>query len=229
MAAYCLIHGSGQGPDGWRLLAYELERRGHTVLAPAFQVNKTDEGLAWHAKTIVDALNRSGLDPDDVICVAHSASGMYLPLIAERWSPRRMVFLAAVVPRPGMSVIEQFRADPSMFNPAWVGQNPDDDKVALDFVFHDCPPDRIDWAMSTRLMFYAKRALEEPCPLRAWPAVPSAYIVCDDDRTIMPAWQRKAAREFLGVEAVELPGGHCPHVSRPEALADALRKLDVER
>src|SRR5437762_10035554 len=80
-----------------------------------------------------------------------------------------MVFLAAVVPRPGVSVIEQFRADPLMFNPAWVGQNPLEDKVALDFVYHDCPPDRIDWAMSTRLMFYAKRALEEPCPLRAWP------------------------------------------------------------
>jgi hypothetical protein len=81
------------------------------------------------------------MNPSDVVCVAHSASGMYLPLIAERYSPRQMVFLAAVVPRPGVSVVEQFRCDPSMFNPAWVGQNPVEDKVALDFVFHDCPPD----------------------------------------------------------------------------------------
>ena len=182
--------------------------------------------MAWHAETIVQALDRSGLNRTDVVCVAHSASGMYLPIIAERWSPRGMVFLAAVVPRPGVSVIEQFRADPLMFNPAWVGQNPLEDKVALDFVYHDCPPDRIDWAMSTRLMFYAKRALEEPCPLRAWPVVSSTYIVSADDRTITPAWQRKAAREFLGVEPVELPGGHCPHVSRPEALADAFEGIE---
>ena len=225
MTVYCLIHGSGQGPDGWKLLARELERLGHGVLTPAFEVSRTDEGLAWHAETIVQALDRSGLNPTDVVCVAHSASGMYLPLIAERWSPRRMVFLAAVVPRPGVSFIEQFRRDPSMFNPAWVGQNPLDDKVALDFVYHDCPPDRLDWAMSTRIMFYAKRAIEEPCPLRAWPSVPCAYIVCADDRTITPTWQRKAARELLGVEPVELPGGHCPHVSRPEALAKVMHRL----
>ena len=25
---------------------------------------------------------------------------------------------------------------------------------------------------------------------------------------------------------VELPGGHCPHVSRPEALADALEGIE---
>src|SRR5205809_7311101 len=35
----------------------------------------------------VQAFNGSGLNPADVVCVAHSASGMYLPLIAERWSP----------------------------------------------------------------------------------------------------------------------------------------------
>jgi pimeloyl-ACP methyl ester carboxylesterase len=226
MTCYCLIHGSGQGPDGWRLLVHELERRSRKVLTPAFQVHKTDEGLAWHAETIVDALDRSGMNAADAICVAHSASGMYLPLIAERWSPRRMVFLAAVVPRPGVSIIEQYRADPSMFNPAWVGQNPLEDKVALDFVFHDCPPDRLDWALSTRLVFYAKRAMEEPCPLRAWPAMPSTYVLCAHDRTITPGWQRKAARELLGVEPVELPGGHCPHISRPEALADVLEQVD---
>jgi pimeloyl-ACP methyl ester carboxylesterase len=226
MTAYCLIHGSGQGPDGWKLLKHELDWRGHRVVTPAFDVNKTDAGLAWHAETIVQALDRSGLDPADTVCVAHSASGIYLPLIAERWSPRRMIFLAAVVPRPGVSFMEQFRADPSMFNPAWVGQNPVEDRVALDFVFHDCPPDRLEWAMSTRIMFYAKRAIEEHCPLRAWPRVPPAFIVCEDDRTITPAWQRKAAQELLRVEPVELPGGHCPHVSRPDALADVLEQIE---
>ena len=226
MTAYCLIHGSGQGPDGWKLLKHELNRRGHNLLTPAFQISRTDEGLAWHAETIVQALDRSGLDPADTVCVAHSASGIYLPLIAERWSPRRMIFLTAVVPRPGVSFMEQFRADPSMFNPAWVGQNPFEDRVAVDFVFHDCPADRLDWAMSTRIMFYAKRAIEEPCPLPTWPRVPPAYVVCADDRTIAPAWQRKAAQELLGVEPVELPGGHCPHVSRPDALADVLEQIE---
>lgn len=225
MSSYFLIHSSGHGPEGWELLAQELERRGHRVLAPAMRVDRVDEGLAWHADTLVEALERSGFQPQDVVIVAHSASGMYLPLVAERWPPRRMVFLAALIPRPGLSIMDQFRSDPSMMNPAWVGKNPMEDKVALEFTLHDCPPERLDWALSTRVLFYAKRAMEEPCPLKSWPSVPASYIACAEDRTITPAWQRRVARELLGVEPLELPGGHCPNFSRPTALADVLEQI----
>ena len=225
MTTFCLMHSSGQGPEGWKLLVAELERRGHNALTPAFDVSRTDEGLVYHAETIVGALLRSGVRSQDVVLVAHSAAGMYLPLVAERWPPRRMVFLAAIVPRPGMSFIDQFRADPSMFNPAWIGKKPTGEGVALEFVFHDCPAERLEWALSTQVLFYAKRAIEGPCPLKVWPQVPASYIVCADDRTITPAWQRKAARELLGVEPIEIPGGHSPNVSRPEVLADVLQQI----
>jgi hypothetical protein len=225
MSSYCLIHSSGQGPEGWKLLAQELEHRGHRVLTPALNLSRADEGLIWHAETIVDALRQSGLQSSEVVGVAHSASGMYLPLVAERWPLRRMVFLAAAVPRLGVSMMDLFRADSSMLNPKWVGKNPMEDDIALEFCFHDCPPERLDWALSTRVFFYAKRAMEEPCPLNAWPATPATYIVCAEDRTITPAWQRRAACEWLGVEPFELPSGHCPNVSRPEMLADMLEQV----
>src|SRR5947207_15028486 len=153
MTAYCLIHGSGQGPEGWKLLVHELEQKGHSVLTPAFHLDRTDEGAAWHADTIVEALKSSGHEPADVVCVAHSASGMYLPLVAERWLPRRMVFLAALIPRPGISIIDQHRADPSMFNPAWVGRDPIDAQVAPEFVCPACPSSRLAWARSTPTCF----------------------------------------------------------------------------
>jgi pimeloyl-ACP methyl ester carboxylesterase len=225
MATFFLIHGSGQGPAGWKLLVDQLEGRGHRVLTPALDVTRADESLAWHTATLVEALDRSGVPPSELVMLAHSAGGMYLPLVAERRRPRRMVFLAAAIPRPGVSLRQQFRADPSMMNPAWVGQNPMDDKIALEFVFHDCPPERLEWALSTRVFFYARRAMDEPCPLRSWPAVPASYIVCAEDRTITPTWQRRAAREWLGISPVELPGGHSPHVSRPERLAELLDKI----
>jgi len=225
MSSYCLLHSSGQGPEGWELVVQQLERDGHRVLTPAFHVSRTSEGLIYHAETIVESLQRSGFHSQEVVCVAHSAAGLYLALVAERWPLRRMVFLAAAVPRPGLSFMDQVRADPSMLNPACMGQNPMDDDVALEFVFHDCPPERLDWALSTRRLFYAKRAMEEPCTLSAWPAVPASYIVCSEDRTVTPAWQRRAAREWLGVEPIELPCGHCPNVSRPEDLAAVLEQV----
>jgi pimeloyl-ACP methyl ester carboxylesterase len=216
------MHSSGQGPEGWRLLVDELEKRGYGTLTPAFQLDRADEGQAFHANTIVEALENSGCQPSDVVCVAHSAAGLYLPLVAERWRPKLMVFLAAVVPRPGISMFDQFRADPSMMNPAWFGKDPRDENVAVEFIYHDCPPEHLEWALSTRVFFYAKRAMEELCPLTAWPACPASYIVCAEDRTITPAWQQRAAREILGVDPIEIPGGHAPNVSRPELLADVL-------
>jgi pimeloyl-ACP methyl ester carboxylesterase len=39
---------------------------------------------------------------------------------------------------------------------------------------------------------------------------------------IQPAWSRRVASDRLGAQVVELPGGHCPHVSRPALLAEAL-------
>ena len=222
---FCLMHSSGQGPEGWKLLVEELQHRGHRALTPAFDLTKTDVGAAFHAETIIQALRESGQRPTDIVCVAHSASGMYLPIIAEQWHPRRMIFLAALIPRLGQSIIEQFNSDPSMFNPAWIGKNPMDDSVALEFVYHDCPTNRIEWALSTRVLFYAKRAMEEKCPLAVWPPVPASYIACLDDRTIAPAWQMRAAHEWLNVEPFVLPGGHCPNVSRPEVLAKLLDEV----
>ena len=222
---FCLMHSSGQGPEGWKLVVEELQRRGHRALIPAFDLTRTDEGADFHAETIVEALRKSAQRPTDTVCVAHSAAGIYLPIVAQRWQPRRMIFLAALIPQPGTTIIEQFNADPSMFNPAWIGKNPMDDSVALEFVYHDCPADRIEWALSTRVFFYAKKAMEEKCPLTVWPPVAASYIACLDDRTITTAWQMRAARDWLKVEPFILPGGHCPNVSRPEALAKLLIEI----
>lgn len=54
---------------------------------------------------------------------------------------------------------------------------------------------------------------------------PSAYVLCREDRTVRPDWSRSAATQLLGVDPIELPGGHCPHVSRPAELASILVSL----
>lgn len=72
---------------------------------------------------------------------------------------------------------------------------------------------------------YAEQAMTEVCPLQAWPEVPSSYIVCTEDRTISSDWSRRASHDLLGVKAIELPGGHCPYLSRPANLADVLTSI----
>jgi hypothetical protein len=180
---------------------------------------------AWrYAEVVAQCLEGA---EGEVLAVAHSASGLFLPLLADLRPLRRLVFLAAAIPKLGASFVDQVRAEAdAMFDPEWIGQDPTtDEEAALRFLFHDCEPEVARWALKTRAAWYPESLYTEACPLASWPEVPSSYIVCADDRTLRPEWSRRAARALLGVEAIDLPGGHCPHVSRPGHLADVLSTL----
>ena len=65
-------------------------------------------------------------------------------------------------------------------------------------------------------------------PLPGHPDASTALIYATDDEFFEPAWERFMARELLGVEPIEIPGGHFPMVEDPEALADLLDRLARE-
>jgi len=219
---FCLVHGSTQNSSGWDLLVPALERLGHDAVCPDLP-NDPAASATHYADAIADAIPPGR---EDVTVVAHSASGLFLPLVPSRRRVHRLVFLAAVIPRIGMSLIDQLRSDQRMMNPEWLGKNPvEDGQIAHQFLFHDCSPDVAEWALTTRRLMNARQAMVEISPLTNWPAVPCTYILCIGDRTIQPEWSRHAARELLGCEALELAGGHCPHVSRPRELAEMLAGL----
>jgi len=159
-----------------------------------------------------------------VVVVAHSASGLLLPLVPSFRPVTHLVYLAAAgVPQLGMTLDEQLAADPDMLNPAWVGVDPfQDHQAARRFLFHDCDELTARWAIATQTPWYPEGLYQERCPLVVFPSVPSTSIVCTDDRVIQPAWSRRVATDRLHAQVVELPGGHCPHVSRPAVLAGAL-------
>jgi hypothetical protein len=46
--------------------------------------------------------------------------------------------------------------------------------------------------------------------------------VPDSDRTARTDWMIDASRQRLGIEPTIVPGGHCPHVSRPREIATIL-------
>jgi pimeloyl-ACP methyl ester carboxylesterase len=223
MSLFCLVHGSTQGPSGWDLLVPKLNALGHDTILVDLPTDQPEASATVYANRIADSIASDG-----AIVVAHSASGLFLPLIPAERRVARIVFLAAVVPQIGKSLIDQVRSDADMMNPDWRGKNPiDDDRVAMEFLFHDCPPEVARWAMTTRRLMMARQAMLEIFPVDEWPSTPCSSIVCADDRTIHPVWSRRVARERLGVEPIELDGGHCPHVSRPAALAQALDGISV--
>ena len=130
--------------------------------------------------------------------------------------------LAAWVPDPEASFVEDTnRHLRAAFHPDWIGKDPtEDDAVAAAFLYHDTDEATLEWALSTRRLFLPLGVFGQRLPLA--PEIPSTYIVAAHDRTIRPEWQRRMARERLGVEPVELASGHCPNVSQPDRLAALL-------
>jgi pimeloyl-ACP methyl ester carboxylesterase len=62
-------------------------------------------------------------------------------------------------------------------------------------------------------------------PLEVLPDVPTALIYTADDEIFEPAFERFVAREVLGVDPIEIPGGHFPMAEDPAALAELLDRL----
>ena len=217
---FVLVHGSTQSSRGWDLLIAELERRGQRAVTVDLPADQPDASAMVYAERIATAVPA---DSADAIVVAHSASGLFLPLVPSYRQVGRLVFLAAVIPKIGSSLLDQVQEEPDMLNPNWRGKDPTkDDAVALEFLFHDCSAEVAALALGTRQLLLAREAMVEVCPLVRWPEVPCSYVLCREDRTIRAEWARRVVPGRLGVAAIEMGGGHCPHVCRAGELADVL-------
>jgi pimeloyl-ACP methyl ester carboxylesterase len=221
MSTFGLVHGGGLGAWCWERLVPELEARGHQTATVDLPLDDPTAGAARFAELVWEAF--AGIE--DLILVGHSMSGLIIPVVASHRPVRRLIFLHAVLPQPGLSLADQMTTEPDMFNPEMRTVPPSwwsDETIVTRFLFHDCPPDVAHDAFTRLRPPEGGSLITEVTPMRAWPDVPRSYILCTEDRTATPLWARRAAREWLGVEPIEVPGGHCPMLSRPRQLAEAL-------
>jgi pimeloyl-ACP methyl ester carboxylesterase len=226
MAAFVLIHGSGQNARCWAELSRRLEADGHVVAAPELPKQAPE----WTLLDFAGEIARSIASPDTVV-VAHSFSGVFLPAVARARDCAALVFLAAVIPEEGKSVRQQYAEDPGMFAREWILAGPrwfdpaERESLAREFLFHDCDPGALPAAVRTLDLFDTRHLVTEPAPFPAPSGVPVASIVATGDRTLTADWGRRMTRRVLGCEPIEIEAGHCPHTSRPDELARMLETI----
>jgi len=229
MSDFVLIHGSGQNAGCWERVGGLLTAHGHEVTAPDLPKQAPDWGLAEYAAEIA----RSVRGPETIV-VAHSFSGVFLPLVAQHRSCAGLVFLAAVIPEPGRSVREQFGEDPGMFDREWIEAGPQwfdpgqRARLSEEFLFPDCDAAVLPWALGTVDVFDTRHLVTQPAPFTTWPNIPIASIVATGDRTLTADWGKKTTRRVLGREPIEIDAGHCPHVSQPDEVARLLENAAIE-
>jgi pimeloyl-ACP methyl ester carboxylesterase len=205
MATFALIHGGGASAWDWHLVGPELRERGHEPVAVDLPNEQESAGWSAYADAVVDAVG----ERRDVIVVGHSLGGFTAPLVCARIPADLLILLCAMVPLPG-----------ELLDDWWT--NAGYQASGLDDVFyHDVPPELAAEAQR-RERGEDSKAWREPWPLEAWPATPTRYLLCRDDRMFTADWARRHARERLGIEADEMDGGHYVTLSRPREVAERL-------
>ena len=221
MASFCLIHGAWHDALCWEPLARCLQARGHDVVAPDLPLDDPQAGFEERARPGIEALDGAS---DPVVVVGHSMGSAYATLVAVARPGSLLVHLC-----PRLGGLEPPPGAPPTFREG--------------FPF---PPDREDgtsvWeadaaiaAMYPRLPLETARALVQRLrpmapppgeyPLPGYPDMPTELIYAVDDEFFEPAWERFMACELIGVEPIEIRGGHFPMLEDPDALADLLDRL----
>ena len=234
MATFALVHGAWHGAWCWERLAPLLQQAGHDVVAPELPSEDGSADFDAYADVVCAALR--GRD-DDVVVVAHSLAGATGALVPDRRPVRHLVYLCAAIPEAGLSLVDQWQAQPDMvakeFGDGWLqGLTEPDEQlrtawVDLDFarkVFYaDCDEATVSAAIE-HLRPQSGYPWTLPCSLTEHPSVGLYVSGVHEDRVVNPVWSRRAARS-IGADIVELPGSHSPFLSRPSAVADVLLRV----
>jgi pimeloyl-ACP methyl ester carboxylesterase len=224
-----LVHGAYHGAACWAKLIPELGRLGLRARAVDLPIHDAAAGATQYAETVVRAFDDVG---DDLILVGHSMAGVTIPLVAQMRPVARLVFLCSLLPEIGSNLRDQMGREPiepeAESDAQWIdcggGSWLPAPATARALFYHDLADADVAWLVP-QLRRQTTTPINEITPLQRWPDCDRAAIVCTDDRVIAPDWSRRAARERLGVDPIELPGGHSPFVGRPAELARAIAAL----
>ena len=221
MATFALLHGAWHDPSCWDAAREALEALGHVTTAPELPLHDPAATYEQRIRPVLDALDGA---EEPVVVVGHSQSSSLAALVA---ATRPVSLLVHLCPR--MGTFELPDGAPGAFRDGLLMPPAGPDGTTA------WPPETAVEVMYPRLQ--PKRAHElaqrlrpmgmppDDYPLSEHPDVPTALIYAADDEFFEPEFERFVARELLGIDAIEIPGGHFAMAEDPTALAELLDRL----
>lgn len=234
MSTYVLVHGAWGGAWIWRRVLGPLRAAGHEVHAVTLtgdgersHLRRPDISLQTHVDDVLGLIDAEELA--DIVLVGHSYGGMVITGVADALLARgpghlrQLVYVDAMVPLPGegwgqghppeivQARMALARANDNALPP------PDPRDMGVD------GPDR-DWLL--------RRQVPHPfgmyrVPLHfdgeRWARVPRTFIDCNRPAYVTIDAMRARVRQQPGWRIVELPTGHFPMVTMPQALVTQLQ------
>jgi pimeloyl-ACP methyl ester carboxylesterase len=220
MTTFVLIPGAGGAASYWHRVVPLLEAGGHRAVPVDLPADDDRAGLAEYAALVSESMG----DHDDVVLVAQSMGGFTAPLVAAIRRPRAIVLVNAMIPLPGETAgawWDNTGQEAARVEAAERGGWPTEFDLETYFL-HDVSREAFE---QLEHRAEADVAFASVCDFGSWPDVPIHVVAGADDRFFPLEFQRRVARDRLGLEVDDLPGGHLMALSRPDELAAYL--LDV--
>jgi pimeloyl-ACP methyl ester carboxylesterase len=219
--SFILIPGAGGMAWYWHRVVPLLETAGFEALAVDLPGDDERATLKDYADIVIRAI---GSRPS-VILVGHSLGAFTVPLVCDRSSVRALVFIDAMIPQPGETAgawWDNTGAIEARVAAAKINGYGTDFDLGTYFL-HDVPEAVLREGPSAQRE-QSRAIFAQACSFSRWPNIPTRVIASADDRFFPLEFQRRVARERLGVEVEVIPGGHLVALSRPTELADSLLK-----
>lgn len=217
MTDFLLIPGGGADPSYWQYVVAELAARGHRGIPVDLPCEDDSADLQVYADTVV--AHRPDGDARPVV-VAHSLGGFTGALACPRVDAAALVYLSAMIPRPGEAPGDWWAAtgcESAQCAAAEAGGYDVDD---MDALFYNGVDPQVVAAVVERDQ--SDTPMLAPWPANALPQLPTRFVLFTDDRFFPEPFMRATVRQRLGVEPAAVPGGHMAMLSHPSQIADRL-------
>jgi pimeloyl-ACP methyl ester carboxylesterase len=182
-------------------------------------------GLDDYAKIVVRAIG----ERSNVALVAQSLGGFTAPLVCARASVRMLIFVNAMIPRPGETAGAWWENTGAVSaRIAAAGASGYSAEFDLPTYFlHDVPETVLRDGPSDQRP-QADSVFKQRCRFERWPSIPIHVIASENDRFFPLEFQKRVARDRVKMDPEVLPGGHLVALSNPQGLADVLLRLEHE-
>lgn len=234
MARIILIHGAWGNAASWTTLVPMLTKAGHRVEALNLPGHGKDAAPSAEIgqKDYVDYVEARLLDGPPALLVGHSMGGMVVAQVAARQPGhvRAAVFVAALLPRDGESLIDLIRQQTLPGVQPYVVRGPIPGTTLLSpdaaaALFNDVPAAKAAAAIATMSPQPNRGQTDKAVVGPGLAGVPKAYVFCTEDLVVSPALQKQMVAATPCEASFTLECGHMPMLSEPRALADILLGL----
>ncbi len=236
MITYLFIHGALRGAWLWDLVIPRIRKgRGAKTIAidlPGHGKRSSERAgvdMSAYIKDVISSIKKQDLS--DLILVGHSMSGIIISKVAEEMPERikHLVYLAAVVPRDGDSLLDLLTPERRETLRKLEGKAVEiygDIDTLRPFYFTDLPDGEEKDSYLKKLTPQPLAAFFENIPIKRFYNlnIPKTYVLGLKDKSLPPELTRGFA-DRLGVKPIEIDAGHDMMISRPDDVAKVLLSI----